>query len=134
MDKPFRYPETIQADRANAVRQLVFERPELATWQVMRDWVEELGIVKVLQDIALILEYNGLDGVAQAKLLDLWSLHLIIRNYPPCYDCEHWECVVEDEKGNPVSGYCWDVEADMNGKTGCSRHTRLNNGTDASTS
>jgi hypothetical protein len=129
VDKPFVYPERIPAARANAIRQLVLERPELSTWRILRAWVEEIGLVKVLQEISIILERNSLDVVAQAKLLELWSLHLIIRNYPPCYTCDHFEVVVVDKEGNPISGYCWDCESDMGGSTGCSNHTELDNET-----
>ena len=69
-EKPFRYPERIPAHYAHAIRQLVWGNDHPMIWEVVKEWVVERGIVKVLQDTALILEFNGLDVAAQAKFLD----------------------------------------------------------------
>jgi len=61
---------------------LVLETPNERVWEVLHSWVDEKGIVEVLQDIAAILEYNGLDAAAQAKALDRWVMTLA-KQIPP---------------------------------------------------
>ena len=73
MERPFIYPERISADRAQAVRRLVEPRERRDTeeaWTVLRKWVKQEGIVAFLQDVAAILDFNGLGPRAQARLLN----------------------------------------------------------------
>jgi len=119
MDKPFRYPERIPAARANAIRRLISEKDNWKAWEVLRLWVQDEGVVKVLQDIAMILEFNGLDVHAQAAAMARWSPLLLVER-KPCETCEHYEVVIKHP--DLESGYCHWLEEDVSPGPGCSDH------------